>query len=826
MVSFVPFPPTRKRSDGMTRVSVAIVAAAGAMLGAVTAFAEQEKVGDYTWSYEIANGEAVILGYATDPVPAGDIQIPASLGGCPVTALGDYAFKACSSITSVTMPKGVRTIGNRAFLNCSAISNVTFSPMTTSIGDSAFYGCSSLKSLVLPHNVVNIADSAFHYCRALTNVTFSPMTTNIGELAFSECLFKSLVLPDNVVNIASKAFFGCEGLTNITVGAGTMSIGGSVFCECISLERVRMPRTLEAAVNADPSIFEACPHSLVIEYYDVTAVTLDANGGVGGGKVQLRKGGTLAGRVLPAATREGYAFAGWWTKRSGGKKLSTKTKFTKGATYYAHWTPRKYPVKLAKSGKGSVSGAGKKAYRSKATVKAKAAKGYVFQGWYKITNNVQGIVNSGEGTGEELVSQKAKYTFKVPLGGVTLKAKFITKAQDRAAIGMTLDGTGVGASEAVAGAALPVLTNMCGVVLSVPLAAAGLTPVKVTAKNLPTGLKYDAKKKAIVGAPRSARTFTVRFTVKSAGASRTWSAKWVITPLPDYAKGNFCNYKASALNDSAFNLFKLSVTSSGKISGRLQEYGTNWTLNASSYDVYVSDKKGEGYIATNVTATYAYKVTKKVKGKKKSVTKYITRKFMFIMSEDLDSPDGVATLSGIGNEGEFVLVEDEDGKLVLLEEPVGERILIFRDFWATRYAAFKKLFYTSKKKQFRTYKIAGGSANGNAMGLDPTETLTLKIKPSGDVTAVMAFDTGRTTKNKKTGKMEKVIYKATCTAILIPIKSEEDGSTKTAVYLYFAPNETYGYPGYRNTFGNGKDDWFLLFWPGGKFAVQFGGIGD
>ena len=479
----------------MTRGYVAMVlAAAGAMLGAVTAFAEREKVGDYTWIYRIANGEAVIWGYAIDPVPPGDIQIPAKLGGCPVTTIGNNALNSCISMTGVTMPKSVRIIG----------------------------------------------DSAFDLCTALTNVTFSTMTTNIGVRAFELCCsLKSLALPNNVEDIASYTFYGCTGITNVTVGVGTKSIGACAFYGCSSLAKASLPRTLEAAVNANPNIFGGCPAGLKIEYYDVVSVAMDANGGVGGGDVTVRKGGTLAGRILPAATREGYAFAGWYTKKSGGKKLSTKTKFAKGARYYAHWTPRKYPVKLAKSGKGSVSGAGKKAYRSKATVKAKAAKGYVFQGWYKITNNVQGIVNSGEGNGEELVSQKAKYAFKVPLGGVTLKAKFITKAQDRAAIGMTLDGAGVGASEAVAGAALPVLTNMCGVVLSVPLAAAGQTPVKVTAKNLPTGLKYDAKKKAIVGAPRSARTFTVRFTVKSAGASRTWSVKWVINPLPDWAKGNF-----------------------------------------------------------------------------------------------------------------------------------------------------------------------------------------------------------------------------------------------------------------------------------------------
>ena len=115
----------------MTRVSVAIVAAAGAMLGAAAAFADEEKVGDYTWSYRIANGEAEI--YENDsacaiyPTPVGDIQIPASLGGCPVTAVGFGVLASSVYMTSVTMPKSVRTIGERAFIR-SALSNVTFSP--------------------------------------------------------------------------------------------------------------------------------------------------------------------------------------------------------------------------------------------------------------------------------------------------------------------------------------------------------------------------------------------------------------------------------------------------------------------------------------------------------------------------------------------------------------------------------------------------------------------------------------------------------------------------------------------------------------------------
>ena len=135
----------------MTRGYVAMVlAAAGAMLGAVTAFADEEKVGDYTWIYRIANGEAVILRYANDPVPAGDIQIPAKLGGCPVTTIGNNALRSCVSMTSVTMPKSVRIIGDSAFYLCTALTNVTFSTMTTSIGVQAFELCGSLKSLTLP----------------------------------------------------------------------------------------------------------------------------------------------------------------------------------------------------------------------------------------------------------------------------------------------------------------------------------------------------------------------------------------------------------------------------------------------------------------------------------------------------------------------------------------------------------------------------------------------------------------------------------------------------------------------------------------------------
>ncbi|MBR2837614.1 MAG: InlB B-repeat-containing protein [Kiritimatiellae bacterium] len=139
-------------------------------------------------------------------------------------------------------------------------------------------------------------------------------------------------------------------------------------------------------------------------------ITLNANGGSLNGaskKVLVQKDKVVG--TLAKPTRIGYVFKGWYTKKSNGTKITTTTKVTKNVTCYAKWTAKKYTVKLLKIGKGTVSGGGKKAYKSAITLKAKAAKGYVFKGWYK---------------GEKRKSTKAIWKTKVPLNGATYTAKF------------------------------------------------------------------------------------------------------------------------------------------------------------------------------------------------------------------------------------------------------------------------------------------------------------------------------------------------------------------------------------------------------------------
>ena len=42
--------------------------------------------------------------------------------------------------------------------------------------------------------------------------------------------------------------------------------------------------------------------------------------------------------LLPDTTKTGYTFAGWWTEKDGGTRITNTTKVTENKIYYAHWT--------------------------------------------------------------------------------------------------------------------------------------------------------------------------------------------------------------------------------------------------------------------------------------------------------------------------------------------------------------------------------------------------------------------------------------------------------------------------------------------------------
>ena len=114
----------------------------------------------------LSSGEEgyVVIGYE-DGISS--LVIPESIDGVPVVAIGERAFRDCSTLNGdVVLPKSIVAIEKEAFMNADGLNGRIYFPQSLKvISDRAFYGCQSLKGdLIIPDSVETIGDEAFSYC--------------------------------------------------------------------------------------------------------------------------------------------------------------------------------------------------------------------------------------------------------------------------------------------------------------------------------------------------------------------------------------------------------------------------------------------------------------------------------------------------------------------------------------------------------------------------------------------------------------------------------------------------------------------------------------
>ncbi len=194
------------------------------------------------------------------PEYTGDITIPASVvyAGVTytVTAIGDYAFYYCKSLSSITIPDSVTTIGYEAFVECNALERVDLGSGVTTIGNYAFADCFLLAEITIPDNVETIGRTAFGSCWALEKVTFGSGLKTIGDFAFQICTsLKEITIPDNVETIGECSFCYCDSLESATIGSGVKEIGASPFAVDYMLTKIEVSADNEYYCSVDNVLF-------------------------------------------------------------------------------------------------------------------------------------------------------------------------------------------------------------------------------------------------------------------------------------------------------------------------------------------------------------------------------------------------------------------------------------------------------------------------------------------------------------------------------------------------------------------------------------------
>ena len=160
-----------------------------------------------------------------------------------VTGIGDYAFDACSSLTSINIPDGLNSIGDYAFNDCTSLLSIHIPDGVTSIGYGAFRGCSSWSGdITIPDGITSIEGSAFAGCSSLTSIKIPNSVTSIEDYAFDACSsLTSINIPDGLNSIGEYVFYRCTSLPSITLPNGVTSIGPMAFGHCSSLTSIKIP---------------------------------------------------------------------------------------------------------------------------------------------------------------------------------------------------------------------------------------------------------------------------------------------------------------------------------------------------------------------------------------------------------------------------------------------------------------------------------------------------------------------------------------------------------------------------------------------------------
>ena len=156
------------------------------------------------------------------------VSLPSTL-----TDIRDHAFSWCTRLDSIVIPASVENVRGYAFYHCWHMTTARFNGTNATLGSSVFYDCPDLKYVTLPANLQSIPSGCFHQCSGLEYVEIPSTVTAIGLWAFNGChALDSIHIPSGVTAITEGCFSGCWRLLDVTIPSSVTSIDKEAFSGC------------------------------------------------------------------------------------------------------------------------------------------------------------------------------------------------------------------------------------------------------------------------------------------------------------------------------------------------------------------------------------------------------------------------------------------------------------------------------------------------------------------------------------------------------------------------------------------------------------------
>lgn len=236
-------------------VFVFCIAALVALFSFTANAATEYTEGYYT--YTVTDGKAKIT--KVDTAISGDVVIPSTLGGYPVTSIGSYAFQNCFNLTGVIISDNIESISGYAFW-FTGLTKISISNKVTSIGAYAFYNTPYYNNasnwendiLYIDNHLIKVKETL------IDNFVIRNGTKTIAACAFQFSDLTEIMIPNSVVSIEYQAFSDCNSLTSITIPDSLTYIGTDAFSGCDNLTHLNID-SIESWLKIDFSSYSANP---------------------------------------------------------------------------------------------------------------------------------------------------------------------------------------------------------------------------------------------------------------------------------------------------------------------------------------------------------------------------------------------------------------------------------------------------------------------------------------------------------------------------------------------------------------------------------------